>query len=106
MGNEVLVSLSPSPPAAPLPGAAVAAERGESRTRSSGFGPVPLSWRELTHRDGGAQGEACGSRGGLFTAPETRVLLFQGCLSVWECGPCPAPGAGAPWGAGLAEAPC
>lgn len=78
---------------------------GESRTARVLWPRAPPA-AALTHRQGGAPGEACGSRGGLFTAPETRGLLFQACLSVWECGPCPAPGAGAPWGAGLAEAPC
>lgn len=97
--------LDPSPPAADLPGTAVAARREGSRACSGGFGPV-LPRLKLTHREGGAQGEACGSRGGLFTVLETRALLFQGCLSVWERGPCPPLGAGAPWGAGLAEAPC
>lgn len=58
---------------------------------------APFPWRrELTHWEGGAQGEACGSWGGLFTALETRAVLFQGCSSVWERSPCPLPGAGAP----------
>lgn len=64
--------------------------------------PFPPQWCKLTHWERGAQGEACGSPSIMFTGLETRALLFKGCLSVWEI----FAGTGAPWGAGLVEAPC